>query len=106
MGEGFDKHTFSDLGGTPDARLVTIDGRKVIFARSQGAGPGLNVIYTWSGSTLEVDTSLENLGGKSVLAGPFTGNSDNWLIIGSSRGETGEGDIGSLGIPVTSRQVV
>ena len=88
-----------------DARLVTIDGSEVILARSfggsghpEGAGPGFNVIYRWSGNTFEVDTSLGNLGGMSVLAGQFTGNADTWLIIGGSNGETGEGDVGSLGI--------
>ena len=73
-----------------DARLVTLDGRKKILARSfggsgnNGQGPGFNVIYSWTGSNFSVDTSLGDMGGQSVLSGPFTGNADNWLIIGDS----------------------
>jgi len=46
-------------------------------------------VYTWSGSNFSVDTSLGDMSGQSVLAGPFTGNSDNWLIIGDSMGGPG-----------------
>jgi hypothetical protein len=87
---GFDRITLPDAVMNHDARLVTIDGRKKILARSfggsgnNGNGPGFNVIYTWSGANFTVDTSLGDMGGMSVLAGPFTGNSDNWLIIGDS----------------------
>ncbi len=89
-GGGFDKLILADNVMNHDARLVTLDGRKKILARSfggsgnNGNGPGFHVIYSWIGSTLAADTSLGDLGGMSVLAGPFTGNSDNWLIIGDS----------------------
>jgi hypothetical protein len=88
-GGGFDKLTLADNVMDHDARLVTLDGKKKIFATSfggsgnNGNGPGFNVIYTWTGTTFTADTSL-NLGGMSVLAGPFTGNADNWLIAGDS----------------------
>jgi hypothetical protein len=91
IGGGFDKLTLADNVMDHDARLVTLDGRKKIFARSfggsgnNGNGAGFHVIYSWTGDTLAADTSLGDLGGQSVLAGPFTGNSDNWLIIGDAR---------------------
>ena len=106
-GKGFDKLTLSDSVMGHDARLVTIDGRDVILATSlEGSGvpedlaPGFWVIYRWAGDTFEVDTSLYELGGMSVLAGRFTGNSDNWLIVGNFSGGTGESDSSTrLGIP-------
>jgi hypothetical protein len=86
---GFDKITLPDQVMNHDARLVRIDGKNKILARSfggsgnNGNGPGFNVLYTWNGSNFTVD-NLGDLGGMSVLAGPFTGNSDNWLIVGDS----------------------
>ena len=94
-GGGFDKLTLGDDVMNHDARLVTLDGRKKILARSfggsgnQGRGAGFNVIYSWTGNTLTADTSLGDLGGMSVQAGAFTGGSDTWLIIGGSTGGLG-----------------
>ena len=92
---GLDKLILSDNVMDHDAKLVTLDGRKKILARSfggsgnNGNGPGFNVIYSWNGSSFTVDTSIGDAGGMSVQAGPFTGNSDNWLIIGDSAGGIG-----------------
>ena len=86
-----------------DARLATLDGREVILAASFGGrgndGPS-NPIYSWTGNTFEVDTSLgfigveeeargvdtglRSIGGLSIRAGPFTGNTDTWVIVGDS----------------------
>jgi hypothetical protein len=90
-----DKIILGDNVMNHDSRLVTLDGQKKILSRSfggsgvNGNGPGFNVIYSWNGATLVADTSLGDLGGMSVLAGPITGNSDNWLIIGDSTGGPG-----------------
>ena len=89
---GLDKLTLADNVMNHDARLVVLNGKKMIFARSfggsgvNGQGAGFNVLYSWAGNTLVADTSLGDLGGQSVLAGSFTGNADSWLIIGDSRG--------------------
>ena len=89
---GLDRITLADNVMNHDARLVVLDGRKKIFARSfggsgvNGQGAGFNVLYSWAGNTLVADTSLGDLGGQSVLAGRFEGNADSWLIIGDSRG--------------------
>lgn len=89
-GGGFDKLTLDDNVMNHDAKLVTLDGQKKILAQSFGSGgPGFHVIYSWTGNTLTADTSIGDLGGMSVLAGPFTANSDNWLIIGDSVGGPG-----------------
>jgi hypothetical protein len=91
-GAGLDKLTLADNVMDHDARLVVLDGKKKIFARSWGGsgnngnGAGFNLLYSWAGNTLVADTSLGDLGGSSVLAGPFTGNADSWLIVGDSRG--------------------
>ena len=101
---GFDKLTLSDRVMAHDARLATLDGRKVILAASYGGrgndGPS-NPMYSWSGNTFEVDTSLGFIGveeeargiytglrsidGLSIAAGPFTGNTDTWVVVGDSR---------------------
>ena len=92
---GFDKIALPDAVMDHDARLVSIGGRKKIFARSfggsgnNGQGAGFQVLYDWNGSNFSVDKSLGDLGGQSVLAGPFTGNADTWLIIGDSRSAPG-----------------
>jgi len=89
---GLDRLTLADNVMNHDARLVVLDGKKKIFARSfggsgvNGQGAGFNVLYSWSGNTLVADTSLGDLGGQSVLADRFAGNADDWLIIGDSRG--------------------
>ncbi len=90
-GGEFDKLTLTDNVMNHDARLVTIDGKKKILAYSfggsgnQGNGPGFHVLYSWIGNTFTVDTNFPDLGGMSVNAGPFTGNADNWLIVGDTR---------------------
>jgi len=95
---GLDKLTLADNVRVHDARLVVLDGKKKIFARSfadllaNTASPYLNLLYSWAGTTLVKDTSLGDLGGMSVLAGHFTGNADDWLIIGDSGG-------GAPGVP-------
>lgn len=88
---GFNKLTLGDSVMAHDARLVTIEGQKKIFAASFGGtnSYGGNLFYSWTGSTLTTDTSLGSIGGMTVLAGPFTGNSDTWLIIGDSAGGPG-----------------
>ena len=92
---GFDKIVLPDSVMDHDARLVTLGGGKKILARSFGGsgnggfGPGFNVIYSWNGSNFAVDLSLGDLGGMSVLAGPFNGNAEDWLIIGDSKSGPG-----------------
>jgi hypothetical protein len=89
---GLDRITLADNVMDHDARLVVLDGKKKIFARSfggsgvNGQGAGFNVLYSWTGNTLVADAGLGDLGGQSVLAGPFAGNAESWLIIGDSRG--------------------
>ncbi len=92
---GFDKIMLPDSVMNHDARLVTLGGRQKILARSFGGsgnggnGPGFNVIYSWSGSNFAVDLSLGDLGGMSVLAGAFSGNTDDWIIVGDSKSGPG-----------------
>lgn len=83
-----------------DARLVTLGGSQKILARSFGGsgvggqGPGFNVLYSWNGSNFSVDTRLGDLGGMSVLAGPFGDNGEDWIIAG--------GAAAGLGVPWSS----
>lgn len=92
---GFDKIVLPDSVMDHDARLVTLGGSKKILARSFGGsgnggkGAGFNVIYSWSGSNFAVDLGLGDLGGMSVLAGPFNGNAEDWIIVGDSAGGPG-----------------
>jgi hypothetical protein len=64
-----------------DAKVVTLGGQKRIIAKSFSAPS--TPIYTWSGSNFSIDSSLE-IGGMSILAGQFTGGSDDWLVIGDA----------------------
>ncbi len=92
---GFDKIVLPDSVMNHDARVVTLGGSKKILARSFGGsgmggqGAGFNVIYSWSGSNFAVDLGLGNLGGMSVLAGPFNGNAEDWIIVGGSKSGPG-----------------
>lgn len=87
---GFNKITLPDSVMNHDARLVTLGGTKKILSRSFGGsgvggkGAGYNVIYGWGGSNFNVDLSLGDLAGQSVLAGKFNGDNSDWLIIGDS----------------------
>ncbi len=91
----FDKLVLPDSVMNHDARLVTLGARKAILSKSFGGsgnggqGPGFNVIYTWNGSNFAVDLSLGDLSGMSVLAGQFSGGTDDWIIIGDSAGGPG-----------------
>jgi hypothetical protein len=81
-----DKQVLTDHVINHDARVVTLGGRRKILGRSNGASAGntpFHPIYEWNGSTFSVDTSRE-LGGSSVAAGRFTGNADDWVIVGDS----------------------
>jgi len=86
-----DKQFLADHVVNHDARVVTLGGRRKILSRSNGASGGnipFHAIYEWNGSTFSVDTSHE-LGGSSVVAGRFTGNADDWVIVGDSGGGPG-----------------
>ncbi|MCA3003507.1 MAG: VCBS repeat-containing protein [Rhodocyclaceae bacterium] len=96
------KITLPDAVMNHDAKVVTLDGRRKILSKSfggsgnNGNGPGFVAIYDWNGSNFTIDLSLRDFaGGMSVLAGPFTGNSDNWLMIGGTLG-------GVPGVPFAS----
>lgn len=98
----FQKITLPDAVMNHDAKVVTLDGRTKIVAKSfggsgnNGNGPGFVVIYDWNGSNFSLDMRLRDFaGGMSVLAGPFTGNSDNWFIFGGAVG-------GIPGVPFAS----
>jgi hypothetical protein len=89
-GGAFTRIALPDAVMNHDAKVVMLDGRRRILSRSfggsgnNGNGPGFNAVYTWNGTNFTVDKSLGDLGGMSVLAGPFAGNADNWLIIGDA----------------------